>query len=145
MQQDFYMRSNSSVYASASILLRHWCSSFAQKQCFVTLPHLSIGRAPDERLGYRFSSSSSSTRWKSRQGRDSFAREAKAQGLKSRAAFKLLEVGAQVAPEIVTQLRYHRSIRNTNYSKEDKRSWTWSVFIPPLYAQVSDFVGLCSR
>lgn len=38
-------------------------------------------------------SSSSSTRWKSRQGRDSFAREAKVQGLKSRAAFKLLEVG----------------------------------------------------
>lgn len=36
--------------------------------------------------------SSSSTRWKSRQGRDSFAREAKVQGLKSRAAFKLLEV-----------------------------------------------------
>lgn len=38
--------------------------------------------------------SSSSTRWKSRQGRDSFAREAKVQGLKSRAAFKLLEVGS---------------------------------------------------
>ena len=37
-------------------------------------------------------SSSSSTRWKSRQGRDSYAREAKVQGLKSRAAFKLLEV-----------------------------------------------------
>jgi hypothetical protein len=36
--------------------------------------------------------SSSSTRWKSRQGRDSYAREAKVQGLKSRAAFKLLEV-----------------------------------------------------
>ena len=36
--------------------------------------------------------SSSSTRWKSRQGKDSYAREAKVQGLKSRAAFKLLEV-----------------------------------------------------
>jgi hypothetical protein len=37
-------------------------------------------------------SSSSSTRWKARQGTDHFAREAKVQGLKSRAAFKLLEV-----------------------------------------------------
>ncbi|KAH8596396.1 FtsJ-like methyltransferase-domain-containing protein [Bisporella sp. PMI_857] len=39
--------------------------------------------------------SSSSTRWKSRQGRDAFAREAKVQGLKSRAAFKLLEIDAK--------------------------------------------------
>ncbi|RMZ72016.1 hypothetical protein GMOD_00007004 [Pyrenophora seminiperda CCB06] len=36
--------------------------------------------------------SSSSTRWKSRQGRDFFAREARVKGLKSRAAFKLLEL-----------------------------------------------------
>lgn len=47
--------------------------------------------------GHRLSSSSSSTRWKSRQGRDSFSREAKVQGLKSRAAFKLLEVGGHKA------------------------------------------------
>ncbi|CZS88068.1 related to mitochondrial rRNA methyltransferase [Rhynchosporium graminicola] len=40
-------------------------------------------------------SSSSSTRWKSRQGKDSFARDAKVQGLKSRAAFKLLEIDAK--------------------------------------------------
>ncbi|PSS27413.1 hypothetical protein M430DRAFT_23866 [Amorphotheca resinae ATCC 22711] len=39
--------------------------------------------------------SSSSTRWKTRQGRDSFARQAKVQGLKSRAAFKLLEIDAK--------------------------------------------------
>ncbi|KAK1918996.1 hypothetical protein P3342_001126 [Pyrenophora teres f. teres] len=37
-------------------------------------------------------SSSSSTRWKSRQGRDFFAKEARVKGLKSRAAFKLLEL-----------------------------------------------------
>ncbi|KAL9531015.1 rRNA Methyltransferase [Sphaerulina musiva] len=43
-------------------------------------------------LQNRFASSSSSTRWKSRQGRDSYAREAKVAGLKSRAAFKLLEI-----------------------------------------------------
>ncbi|KAF2000529.1 FtsJ-domain-containing protein [Amniculicola lignicola CBS 123094] len=36
--------------------------------------------------------SSSSTRWKSRQGRDFYAKEAKVQGLKSRAAFKILEM-----------------------------------------------------
>ncbi|TAQ83692.1 hypothetical protein B7494_g7983 [Chlorociboria aeruginascens] len=39
--------------------------------------------------------SSSSTRWTQRQGRDSFAREAKVQGLKSRAAFKLLEIDSK--------------------------------------------------
>jgi hypothetical protein len=47
---------------------------------------------PIPRISLRTATSSSSTRWKSRQGRDSFAREAKVQGLKSRAAFKLLEV-----------------------------------------------------
>ncbi|KZF20111.1 FtsJ-domain-containing protein [Xylona heveae TC161] len=36
--------------------------------------------------------SSSSKRWQTRQGRDKFAKEAKVQGLKSRAAFKLLEM-----------------------------------------------------
>lgn len=36
--------------------------------------------------------SSSSSQWKARQGSDRFAREAKVAGLKSRAAFKLLEV-----------------------------------------------------
>lgn len=40
----------------------------------------------------RFASSSSSTRWKTRQTNDSYAREAKVSGLKSRAAFKLLEI-----------------------------------------------------
>ncbi|KAF3049495.1 2' O-ribose methyltransferase [Didymella keratinophila] len=40
----------------------------------------------------RTRASSSSTRWKTRQGNDFFAREARVQGLKSRAAFKLLEL-----------------------------------------------------
>ncbi|KID83404.1 Ribosomal RNA large subunit methyltransferase E [Metarhizium guizhouense ARSEF 977] len=39
--------------------------------------------------------SSSSSRWKQRQGRDAFSREAKVQGLKSRAAFKLLEMDSK--------------------------------------------------
>jgi hypothetical protein len=34
----------------------------------------------------------SSSRWQARQSRDKFARDAKVQGLKSRAAFKLLQV-----------------------------------------------------
>ncbi|KAF2457477.1 FtsJ-like methyltransferase-domain-containing protein [Lineolata rhizophorae] len=42
------------------------------------------------RRAVRFASSS--TRWKARQSRDRFSREAKVQGLKSRAAFKLLEM-----------------------------------------------------
>ena len=40
----------------------------------------------------RNASSSSSTRWKARQSRDSYTRDAKVAGLKSRAAFKLLEI-----------------------------------------------------
>ncbi|KAL2045075.1 hypothetical protein N7G274_002850 [Stereocaulon virgatum] len=41
---------------------------------------------------HRLSSSSSSKRWQARQGRDRFSIDAKVQGLKSRAAFKLLEI-----------------------------------------------------
>ncbi|KAK3616644.1 2' O-ribose methyltransferase [Elasticomyces elasticus] len=44
---------------------------------------------------YRQASSSSSARWKTRQANDSYARDAKVAGLKSRAAFKLLEVNAK--------------------------------------------------
>ncbi|KAI0472851.1 23S ribosomal RNA methyltransferase [Xylariaceae sp. FL0804] len=43
--------------------------------------------------GVRWASSSS--RWKLRQGKDAYSREAKVQGLKSRAAFKLLEMDAR--------------------------------------------------
>lgn len=39
--------------------------------------------------------SSSNSRWKSRQGGDPFVREARVRGLKSRAAFKLLEIDSQ--------------------------------------------------
>ncbi|KAI0538862.1 23S ribosomal RNA methyltransferase [Xylaria digitata] len=39
--------------------------------------------------------SSSNSRWKQRQGNDYYAREAKVKGLKSRAAFKLLEMDAK--------------------------------------------------
>jgi 21S rRNA (uridine2791-2'-O)-methyltransferase len=61
-----------------------------------SLPHISA-RLGDGRCAGRIdlnraASTSSSTRWKARQSRDSFAREAKTAGLKSRAAFKLLEI-----------------------------------------------------
>ena len=49
-------------------------------------------------------SGSSSKIWQSRQGRDRFAREAKVQGLKSRAAFKLLEVSWPQSIYEVSQL-----------------------------------------
>ncbi|ORY16041.1 FtsJ-like methyltransferase-domain-containing protein [Clohesyomyces aquaticus] len=54
--------------------------AFCRSHCRPFAPHL------------RQASSSSSTRWKSRQGKDFFAKEARVQGLKSRAAFKLLEM-----------------------------------------------------
>ncbi|KAF5128247.1 rRNA methyltransferase 2, mitochondrial [Metarhizium anisopliae] len=46
--------------------------------------------------------SSSSSRWKQRQGRDAFSRGAKVQGLKSRAAFKLLEVFYTAPPSNIS-------------------------------------------
>ncbi|KAK1728867.1 FtsJ-like methyltransferase [Colletotrichum acutatum] len=54
------------------------------RQCRISLPGNLQMRA-----------SSSNSRWKMRQGKDFFAREAKVQGLKSRAAFKLLEMDAK--------------------------------------------------
>ncbi|KAK3305323.1 FtsJ-like methyltransferase-domain-containing protein [Chaetomium strumarium] len=47
---------------------------------------------PAPSLPTRLSSSSASSQWKLRQGKDYFARSARVQGLKSRAAFKLLEL-----------------------------------------------------
>jgi len=47
---------------------------------------------PSPPTQYRLSSTTSSTRWKARQTRDTFARDAKVAGLKSRAAYKLLEI-----------------------------------------------------
>ncbi|TIC91713.1 rRNA methyltransferase 2, mitochondrial [Colletotrichum higginsianum] len=49
----------------------------------------------DLTIGHQTRASSSNSRWKMRQGKDMFAREAKVQGLKSRAAFKLLEMDAK--------------------------------------------------
>lgn len=69
------------------------CYGAAQYQsCIVTSIKDSSSTRRHTSLGVSTRCSSSSTRWKSRQGNDSFAREARVRGLKSRAAFKLLEV-----------------------------------------------------
>jgi len=47
---------------------------------------------PPRNWTFRRPASSSSRQWRDRQGKDVFAREARVQGLKSRAAFKLLQV-----------------------------------------------------
>ena len=62
--------------------------------------------------------SSSSVRWRNRQGRDPFAREAKVQGLKSRAAFKLLEVCFILS--VVSSVDEGRSTRSTNFLREGR-------------------------
>jgi hypothetical protein len=61
--------------------------------------------------------SSSNSRWKQRQGKDFFAREAKVQGLKSRAAFKLLEVGYR---------HLHKPCTST-YNLDATTRWTPSI------------------
>lgn len=50
---------------------------------------------PQQTEPVRHASTSSSTRWKTRQSNDSYAKEAKVAGLKSRAAFKLLEIDSK--------------------------------------------------
>jgi hypothetical protein len=60
----------------------------ANSQCFCFILPRNSTSFPFHDVRY----SSSSTRWKSRQTKDKYAKEAKVQGLKSRAAFKLLEV-----------------------------------------------------
>lgn len=78
----------------------------------------------------RYSSSSSSTRWKDANSKDKFAQQAKIQGFKSRAAFKLLEVSWQFilvedlcSAKLTTKL-WNRWIQNTSCSNEDKQ---WST------------------
>ncbi|CAI4214996.1 unnamed protein product [Parascedosporium putredinis] len=67
----------------------------------------------------RASSSSASSRWKSRQGKDPYAREAKVQGLKSRAAFKLLEMDVKYRlfkkGQIVVDLVAHERTKPHNH------------------------------
>lgn len=76
--------------------------------------------APRVRSSLNLRLSSSSTRWKSRQGRDAFTREAKVQGLKSRAAFKLLEVRTLYTHIVL--LTWYRLMRNIKSSRRARPS-----------------------
>lgn len=74
------------------------------------------------------SSSSSSKRWQNRQGKDKFAISAKVQGLKSRAAFKLLEVRLLLcSAEKYGLTGSSRSTRNTKSFIMGKQLSIWSV------------------
>lgn len=76
---------------AASSVARCETKSIFAPLSLTTYSHLLAGPALSFGI-IRHASSSSSTRWKARQSRDTFAREAKVTGLKSRAAFKLLEI-----------------------------------------------------
>ncbi|KAI9818296.1 MAG: 2' O-ribose methyltransferase [Thelocarpon impressellum] len=62
--------------------------------CYAARTRIRAPPARPPRVGLR-ASSSSSKRWQNRQGRDKYSREARVQGLKSRAAFKLLEIDSK--------------------------------------------------
>ena len=88
----------------------------------------------------RYASSASSQRWQTRQAKDKFAINARVQGLKSRAAFKLLEV-SKLKPAKLSMTflgksyplnRFTRSMRNTRYSVEVRQLWIWYVAFPKL-------------
>lgn len=82
------------TYSSSSFLNDPFalCASCISCRTRVSPAPLYKGHASLNRDTRRASSSASSQRWQSRQGKDRFSREARVQGLKSRAAFKLLEV-----------------------------------------------------
>ena len=76
------------------------------------------------RIVHKRHGSSASTRWQARQGKDKFARDAKAQGLRSRAAFKLLEVilSSTLRKSHGTgSLTDGRSTRSIRYSSQGKQ------------------------
>lgn len=60
----------------------------------------------------RHASSSSSKRWQTRQEKDRYVTEAKVQNLKSRAAFKLLEVWDYRLDHLLVLIEQPRSMRN---------------------------------
>lgn len=88
----------------------------------------------------QYVSSASSQRWQTRQAKDRFAINARVQGLKSRAAFKLLEV-SKLKPAILFMTflgmsrplnESIRSMRNTRYSVEVRQLWIWYVAFPKI-------------
>ena len=101
------------------------------------------GQIPLQHTGFlfrRYASSASSRRWQTRQAKDRFTINARVQGLKSRAAFKLLEV-SKLKPAILSMtflgkscplIRPTRSMRNTRYSVEVRQLWIWYVAFPKI-------------
>lgn len=81
------------------------------------------------------SSTPSSSRWKQRQGRDKYARDAKVLALKSRAAFKLLEVslldpgGGREGPQALTRRAEARWMKSIASSSPTRRLSTWQAFL----------------
>ncbi len=80
-----------------SALLAHpspisFICAISNRYCLKRTQSLHLPRHPPASPRVRQSSSASSTRWKTRQANDHFAREARVSGLKSRAAFKLLQI-----------------------------------------------------
>jgi len=76
----------------------------------------------------RQSSSASSTRWKTRQANDHFAREARVSGLKSRAAFKLLQIDERyrILKRGSTIVDLVRFLLRLHYANEVSQSCTYS-------------------
>lgn len=91
-------------------------------------------------------SSSSSKRWQNRQGKDKFAISAKVQGLKSRAAYKLLEVNSDLPfPCIGLLTSLFRLMRDISSFEMAKLSLTWSVELFSRSKQQLKRPGLRSR
>lgn len=107
------------------LLLQRACPGFRQQ--FRAFPRFS-GHSEAKIIPCLTRSVSSNSRWKQRQGKDTFAREARVQGLKSRAAFKLLEVAlATTSYHPTCADNFSRWTRSTGYSREDKPWWIWQV------------------
>jgi hypothetical protein len=68
-----------------------WLSRCSDNECVISFAPVQLGSLARSVVVHR-QASSSSKRWQTRQGNDKFSKEAKVQGLKSRAAFKLLEI-----------------------------------------------------
>lgn len=75
------------------------------------------------------------TRWKARQGKDQYAREAKVRGLKSRAAFKLLEMDSKYR-----LFKPGQTIVDL-VSIEMIDGFFFLLYLP----ETANYIGLCSR
>lgn len=120
---------------------------FAPKQASINRlsiarPHtLWIPDTPQVHAGValkRCASSSSSKRWQSRQGKDKFAINAKVQGLRSRAAFKLLEVDQDPPnPRSLRLTIVSRSMRSIGSSMAAKQLLISGMLLAPGHKYVS--------